>query len=63
MFTSGLSRDRSGGSCQMHTQQSSADYLCSVEWQGLKSRHLIPDMLLIQFITTNFNNSAHKYEK
>ena len=38
-FTSGLSRDRPGRNCQMRTHQSSADYLCSVRWQGLKSRH------------------------
>ena len=59
-FTSGLSRDRLAGNCQMRTQQSSADYLCSVGWQGLKSRHLDADMLLIQFmfITTKFINLA-----
>ena len=56
-FTSSLSRDRLGENCQMRTQQFSADYLCFVGWQGLK-RHLIADMLLIQFITTNFINLA-----
>ena len=45
---------------QMNTQQSSADYLCSVGWQGLKSRYLITDKLLIHFIAMSFNNLAYK---
>ena len=63
MFTSRLSHNGPGGNCQMHTQQLSTDYFCSVGWHGLTSRHLIEDMLLIKFITTNFTNLAYKYEK
>ena len=33
-FTSSLSHDQPGGNCQMHTQQSSADYLWSVGWHA-----------------------------